>query len=77
MAISREELILGLRARNIGATIHYHPLHTMPLYAGSAKAEHLPASEDIARRCLTLPISASMTVKDADDVIASIEAVFR
>jgi len=28
----RDELVLELRRRNIGATIHYTPLHSMPLY---------------------------------------------
>jgi dTDP-4-amino-4,6-dideoxygalactose transaminase len=32
MALSREELLLRLRAENIGATVHYAPLHLMPLY---------------------------------------------
>jgi len=77
MKISREHLILGLRARNIGATIHYQPLHTMPLYVGSAESEHLPVTEDVARRCVTLPISASMTMQDADDVIDSFSALHR
>jgi dTDP-4-amino-4,6-dideoxygalactose transaminase len=77
MAMSREELILALRARNIGATIHYQPLHTMPLYRGDVRAEPLPICEDIAKRCITLPIGASMTLADADDVISSIGAVLK
>src|SRR5262249_9422022 len=74
MQVSREELILGLRARNTAPPIHSQPLHTMPLYAGAARAESLPVTEDIARRCVTLPISASMTLRDADDVMDSLQA---
>jgi len=77
MQLNREDLILGLRARNIGTTIHYQPLHTMPLYTGSTGPERLPVTEDVARRCVTLPISASMTMQDADDVIDSFSAVYR
>jgi dTDP-4-amino-4,6-dideoxygalactose transaminase len=65
---SRNELLLELRARGIGASVHYAPLHLMPLYA-DAGAPALPATEDLARRLLTLPISASMTVADADRVL--------
>ena len=61
---SRDELLLALRARNIGATIHYAPLHQMPLYNGSPRRA-LPVTEQVYRRILTLPISASMTLADA------------
>lgn len=77
MATSREEIILGLRARNIGATIHYSPLHTMPLYAGNTPSPPLPATEHVAKRCVTLPISASMNLEDADDVVSAFQSVFR
>lgn len=77
MVIGREELILGLRARNVGATIHYQPLHTMPLYCGRAEPVSLPVTEQAARACVTLPISASMTLDDADYVIDCFRAVFR
>lgn len=63
---SRNELLLALRARNIGATIHYAPLHQMPLYRSREHA--LPVTDHICSRIITLPISASMTVADADYV---------
>ncbi len=77
MTTSREEIILGMRARNIGATIHYSPLHTMPLYAGTKPPQPLPVTEHVAKRCITLPISASMSTEDADDVIAAVQAIYR
>ncbi len=61
---SRDELLLALRARNIGATIHYAPLHGMPLYNSRPRCA-LPVTEQVYRRILTLPISASMTLADA------------
>ncbi len=61
----REELILALRARNIGATVHYAPLHTMPLYLAGRRPRSLPVTERVVATLLTLPISASMTVADA------------
>lgn len=70
MRLSRDELLIALRARNIGATIHYPALHTMPLYRGSRKAPILPCTDAVARAILTLPISASMTRKDAREVVS-------
>lgn len=61
---SRDSLLRELRARNIGATIHYAPLHAMPLYQHAGEPQSLPASEALARDILTLPISASMTATD-------------
>src|SRR5262249_33849256 len=35
MTLSRDQFLLALRDRNIGASIHYKPLHGMPLYRNS------------------------------------------
>lgn len=67
MRLTRDELVLALRARNVGASIHYAPLHTMPLYA--ARPAALPATDRLRGRIMTLPISASMSLQDADYVL--------
>ena len=64
---SRNDVLGDLRRRNIGASIHYHPVHRMPLYA-AARPARLPVTEHVAERILTLPISASMTEDDARQV---------
>jgi len=66
--ISRDALMLELRNRNIGASLHYLPLHTMPLYSAHGNAS-LPNTEKVCERVLTLPISGSMSLDDADYVI--------
>jgi perosamine synthetase len=68
MRVGRDQFLLSFRARKLGATLHYSPLHSMPLYRSRARALPLPATEDVAKRILTLPISASMTTEDARDV---------
>jgi perosamine synthetase len=75
LKLAREEFILALRARNIGATTHYAPLHTMPLYRGRSAAPRLRHTEQIAKSIVTLPISASMTIDDARDVIRNIRSI--
>jgi len=69
MSCGRDELLVTLRSKNIGATVHYSPLHLMPLYCGNAEAVHLPVTERVAKCIMTLPMSASMTLNDADYVI--------
>jgi dTDP-4-amino-4,6-dideoxygalactose transaminase len=65
MRYDRDELVLALRAKNIGASIHYAPLHLMPLYHQGEKPESLPVTEQISKALVTLPISASMNEEDA------------
>src|SRR4029077_6799563 len=71
---SRHAILMSLRARNIGASVHYQPIHSMPLYA-SARPVALPVTERVSARVLTLPISASMSTDDARQVIAALDAV--
>jgi len=77
MRMGRDEVLLALRERNIGASIHYAPLHRMPLYLGPRKPARLPVTERVVKRIMTLPISASMTLDDADDVLAQFKEVAR
>lgn len=67
MVISRNELLLQLRARNVGASIHYRPLHTLPLYQRYV-GEHLPNVEQLMNDIMTLPIGASINDQDAEYV---------
>jgi perosamine synthetase len=63
---ARDTVLRLLRQRNIGASIHYPPLHRMALYQHPLK-NALPVTDAIADHLLTLPISASMTLGDADE----------
>ncbi|MCX7890835.1 MAG: DegT/DnrJ/EryC1/StrS family aminotransferase [Burkholderiales bacterium] len=76
LARTRDEIVRGLRERNVGASIHYTPLHVMPLYADCPQGQ-LPVTERVAARILTLPISASMTVGDADYVLEQLLEVLQ
>ena len=66
LRLSRDELLLELRSRNVGASVHYPPLHAMAVYGSSGQ---LPHTEVLSREILTLPISASMTHEDAHYVM--------
>jgi dTDP-4-amino-4,6-dideoxygalactose transaminase len=72
MSLTRDELLVGLRHRNIGATIHYAPLHRMPLYRERG-TDRLPVTESVAERILSLPLSASMTLADAEYVLLHLQ----
>jgi perosamine synthetase len=72
--ITRDELILKMREQNIGASVHYMPLHLMKYYTKENPHEKLPVCEKMFEKIITLPISASMTLQDADYVL---DAFFR
>jgi dTDP-4-amino-4,6-dideoxygalactose transaminase len=77
MRLARDAVLLAMRAKNIGASIHYAPLHLMPLYAGGTPPDPLPTTERVAARIMTLPISSSMTLDDADDVLVQLRAALK
>lgn len=66
--MTRDKMLLALRDRNIGASIHYRPLHGQPLYCKDGLAS-LPVTESLAEQIMTLPISARMTLDDVDYVV--------
>jgi len=60
---------------NIGASIHYAPLHLMPLYLTDSKHQFLPITEKISNLILTLPISASLTESEAYYIANSVNLI--
>lgn len=75
LTVTRDEFLLLMRERNIGAAVHYAPLHRMPLYNAEAPQAVLPKVEALSDRILTMPISASMTDADVDDVLEAFSKV--
>ena len=61
---SRNDILVQLRQRNVGAAIHYRPLHSMSFYRRFDDVK-LEVTERTFERLLTLPISGSMSVEDA------------
>ncbi|WP_254432461.1 DegT/DnrJ/EryC1/StrS aminotransferase family protein [Magnetospirillum sp. SS-4] len=67
---SRDDIMRRVRNRGIGLSVHYVPLHRMPLYHTGVC---LPVTEELADRIVTLPIGAAMTM---DDARQSLDALF-
>ncbi len=76
MKVTRDELLLLFREVNIGACIHYFPLHKMPLFAEKDKVS-LPHTDFVSERMITLPMSVSMGLDDADYVVAQLEEIIK
>jgi len=77
LRVDRDAVVLALRARNVGASVHYAPLHRMPLYTQGNRAPELPVTDALAASILTLPISASMGPEQAEAVAEIFAEVYR
>lgn len=71
MGMTRDELLKEMRNRNIGASVHYVPLHMMPFYQLQDRIV-LENTEKIYPEIMTLPIGANMMLDDVDYVLEQI-----
>jgi len=76
MKIDRDDFILELRKMNIGASIHYAPLHKMPLYSGYS-SDGLYNTDSVCNSILTLPISSSMSHEEVYFITDSFKLLYR
>ncbi len=74
---TRDEIVVALRAENIGAGIHYTPLHQEPYYRELLNLPDgsFPIAERIGANIFTLPLTPSMNEEDVQDVIAAVKKV--
>lgn len=69
--ISRNKFIEELKARNIGTSVHFIPLHLHPYYQKTYgySPEDFPVSFSEYQRVISLPIYSKMSDQDVCDVI--------
>lgn len=77
MCLTRSEFIEELRGRNIGASVHFIPLHRHPFYRERFgwRPEQFPVAEHIYQGLLSLPLYPGMTDRDAADVVAAVHDI--
>jgi len=70
----RDRLLAALRARGIGAGVHYPtPVHLQPVWRERGHREgQFPVAERLARRVLSLPLFPGMTEAEQDRVVAAL-----
>lgn len=77
LTVGRDEVVLALRAENVGAAMHYPAMHHHPFYReelGIARGD-LPNADWVTERTLSLPMSPSMSDRDRDAVITATRSV--
>lgn len=77
LKVDRRKVFDALRAENIGAHVHYIPIHLHPFYQekfGYKKGD-FPIAENYYKRALTLPLFPKMKDSDVIDVINAVKKV--
>jgi dTDP-4-amino-4,6-dideoxygalactose transaminase len=73
-AHAQAEFIQRLKERNIGASVHFIPLHLQPYYRDKyqLRSESFPVATAEAQRLVSLPLFTQMTDADIRDVIFAV-----
>jgi perosamine synthetase len=73
----RDAVLAGLRARGIGANVHYKPVHLHAYYREQlgTRLGMAPVSEDAFARIVTLPLFPAMEDADVDRVVGALGEV--
>ena len=76
--LSRDQLAKKLNENNIGVGIHYKHIGDYTFYKNkfNLNSNNFSNSQKIGKNNLSLPLSASMNLKDAKDVVNAIKKVF-
>jgi dTDP-4-amino-4,6-dideoxygalactose transaminase len=72
----RNALMRDLRQRGIASAVHYpNPIHRQPPFADAGRGLDLPVTEDVARRCLSLPMYPELSDRQIAQVIAALRGL--
>ncbi|NND73421.1 MAG: DegT/DnrJ/EryC1/StrS aminotransferase family protein [Ilumatobacter sp.] len=77
LSIDRARFIDELAERNIGASVHFIPIHIHPYYADKYgySASDFPVAHREYERLLSLPLNNKMTLDDAADVVTAVRDI--
>jgi dTDP-4-amino-4,6-dideoxygalactose transaminase len=77
VTITRANFVGALKGMNIGASVHFIPLHLHPYYRDTYgyKPEDFPVAYREYQRVVTLPIYSRMNDQDVQDVIDAVSRI--
>jgi dTDP-4-amino-4,6-dideoxygalactose transaminase len=79
LSIDRDRFINELKARNIGAGLHYTAVHEFSYYVRRFgwRPDDYPEAHWVSERILSLPLFPGMTDRDQSDVIEAVVDIVR
>jgi dTDP-4-amino-4,6-dideoxygalactose transaminase len=69
--VDRDGFRQALATRGVQTSVHYPPAHRFSIYAGDAE---LPVTDRYGARAVTLPMFATMTLEQQDEVVDAVRA---
>ena len=73
LSITKEELFLTLKEKNIGIQLHYIPINKQPYYKTLGYGEEeTPMMDEYYKQCFSLPIYYSLSVSEQEYVIKTL-----
>jgi dTDP-4-amino-4,6-dideoxygalactose transaminase len=77
LQIGRNEFMEELKKRNVGAAVHFIPLHLHPYYVQTYGYQRgdFPHAEDAFARCFSLPLYPAMSDDQVERVIDAVESI--
>lgn len=77
LTIDRSRFIEEMKARNIGTSVHFIPLHMHPYYRSTYgySPDDFPDALHVYQRIVSLPIYPKMTDEDVNDVIDAVKDI--
>jgi UDP-4-amino-4,6-dideoxy-N-acetyl-beta-L-altrosamine transaminase len=74
-AAERRTVFESLRSQGIGVNVHYIPVHTQPFHREPGRdTGAFPCAEDYYARAISIPMYASLTDDEQDEVVAALES---
>lgn len=70
--ISRDDLIQKLKEKGIGTSVHFIPNHLQTFYKETLAPVHLPVTEDIFQRILSIPLYEDLRKEEIEYIAKSI-----
>jgi len=79
LRINRQEFIKALKGNNIGASVHFIPLHLHPFYRDTFgyQPADFPCATALFDRIVSLPIYPNMTEENVRDVMVAVRKLAR
>ncbi|MGI9040574.1 MAG: DegT/DnrJ/EryC1/StrS family aminotransferase [Gemmatimonadales bacterium] len=74
LTIDRDRFIEEMKARNIGTSVHFIPIHLHPYYRDKYgfAPDDFPVALDAYRRMISLPLTPALSDQDVTDVIEAV-----
>ncbi|HEX9745846.1 MAG TPA: DegT/DnrJ/EryC1/StrS aminotransferase family protein [bacterium] len=75
--IGRDDLIIAMKAENIGTGIHFTPVHRFSYYSEKYGIDpsSLPVADKLGNQLVSLPLTPFLSDQDVDDVISAIQKI--